>query len=132
MCGRHFVTGKPSSDPNDPVYKPSLNLKPSESSSKGTISQHSRPLKRRRLFDTEGSKPDLQKGMSDDIPSNCVEVKVKTHIELLEEKYNALQLQFDKFKEQKKVELDMLNVEINSLQIERDNLREKLSNRRLM
>ena len=36
--------------------------------------------------------------MSDDIPSDFVEVKVKTCIELLEEKYNALQLKFDKFK----------------------------------
>ena len=63
VCGRHFVTGKPSSDPNDPVYKHSLNLKPFESSSKGTISQHNRTLKRRRLFDTEGSKPDLQEGI---------------------------------------------------------------------
>ena len=83
------------------------------------------------MFDTEGTKPDLQKGMSNDTSSNCVEVKVKTDIELLEEKYNALQLQFDKFKEQKKVELDMLNIEINSLRIERDNLREKLSNRKV-
>ena len=38
VCGHHFVTGKPSSDPDHPDYKPSLNLKPFESSSKGTIS----------------------------------------------------------------------------------------------
>ena len=130
VCGRHFVTGKPSSDPDHPDYKPSLNLKSFESSSRGKISRYNRTLKRRRLFDTDEN-PDLQKGISDGTATNCVEVKVKTDIELLEEKYNALQLQFDKFKEQKKIELDMLNVEINSLRIERDNLGEKLSNRKV-